>query len=103
MDDFLQPISAPGLVRTGLASDAAAGRAATIDGASFGDVLRDQINATITSVRIAEATSVAGIQGQASVREVTDAVMSAERSLQAATGIRDKIVTAYLDMTRMAI
>ena len=103
MEDFLQPISAPGLVRTDFAADAAAGRAATIDGASFGDVLRDQINATITSVRVAETTSVAGIQGDASVREVTDAVMAAERSLQAATGIRDKIVTAYLDMTRMAI
>jgi len=37
------------------------------------------------------------------VRQVTDAVMEAERNLQAAVAIRDKIVTAYLDMTRMAI
>ena len=103
MVDFLQPISAPGLVRTDLARDAQVGRAATVDGSSFGDVMREQINATISSVRVAEATSFAAIQGEASVREVTDAVMSAERNLQAASAIRDKIVTAYLDMTRMAI
>ena len=103
MGDFVLPVSAPGLVRADPTQNAGAATATTIDGQAFGDVLRDQINATITSVRGAETTSVAAIQGEASVREVTDAVMSAERNLQAAVAIRDKIVTAYLDMTRMAI
>jgi flagellar hook-basal body complex protein FliE len=37
------------------------------------------------------------------MRSVVDAVMSAEQSLQAAVAIRDKIVTAYLEISRMAI
>ena len=41
--------------------------------------------------------------GDVSTREVVDSVMSAERSLQAAIAIRDKIVTAYLEVSRMAI
>ena len=47
--------------------------------------------------------SVQGIQGEADTREVVDAVMSAEQSLQAAIAIRDKIVSAYLEVSRMAI
>ena len=45
----------------------------------------------------------AALAGQGSTRDVVDAVMSAEQSLRIATGIRDKIVSAYLDLTRMAI
>ena len=37
------------------------------------------------------------------MREVVDAVMSAEQTLQAAVAIRDKIVSAYLEISRMAI
>ena len=35
--------------------------------------------------------------------QVVDAVMSAEQALQAAVAIRDKIVTAYMEVSRMAI
>ena len=35
--------------------------------------------------------------------EVADAVMSAEQSLQAAVAIRDKIISAYMEISRMAI
>ena len=47
--------------------------------------------------------SVQGLQGQADTREVVDAVMSAEQALQAAVAIRDKIVSAYMEISRMAI
>ena len=36
-------------------------------------------------------------------REVVDALMSAEQSLQTAIAIRDKLVTAYLEVSRMQI
>ena len=52
--------------------------------------------------RNAETTSVAGIQGSASVQQVVEAVMSAEQTLQAAVAIRDKVVAAYLEISRMA-
>ena len=47
--------------------------------------------------------SIEALQGKADTREVVDAVMSAEQSLQTAVAIRDKIVTAYLEVSRMAI
>ena len=51
----------------------------------------------------AEQVSVQGLRGEADTRAVVDAVMSAEQSLQSAIAIRDKIVSAYLEISRMAI
>ena len=48
-------------------------------------------------------TSIAGMRGQASVQQVVDAVMSAEQTLQGAIAIRDKVVSAYLELSRMSI
>ena len=41
--------------------------------------------------------------GDVSVREVVNSVMDAERSLNTAIAIRDKIVQAYLEVSRMQI
>jgi len=72
-------------------------------GASFGAMLAQAAGNTVETLKQAEQLSVDGIQGKADMREVVDAVMSAEQSLQAAVAIRDKIVTAFLDISRMAI
>jgi flagellar hook-basal body complex protein FliE len=55
------------------------------------------------SLRTGEATALAGMQGKASAQQVVEAVMSAEQSLQTAIAIRDKVVSAYLEISRMAI
>ena len=52
---------------------------------------------------ISEAAALGGLQGKSSVQEVVQAVMSAEQSLQAALAIRDKVVAAYQEISRMAI
>jgi flagellar hook-basal body complex protein FliE len=54
-------------------------------------------------VRHAESTAVEGIQGNATVQQVVEAVMSAEQTLQGAVAIRDKVVAAYLELSRMQI
>ena len=54
-------------------------------------------------MKAGEKAAISGIQGKASVQQVVDAVMSAERSLQTAIAIRDKITGAYQDISRMAI
>ena len=43
------------------------------------------------------------MQGKAAVQEVVEAVMSAEQTLQSAIAIRDKVVAAYQEISRMAI
>ena len=58
---------------------------------------------TVDNLQQAEQLSAKALQGDGDMRAVVDAVMSAEQSLQAAVAIRDKIVTAYLEISRMAI
>lgn len=78
--------------------------AATGDvGSSFAAALSDAAAQTVTALRKGEQLSIEGLQGKADTREVVDAVMSAEQALQAAIAIRDKIVTAYLEVSRMGI
>ena len=43
------------------------------------------------------------INGNASTQAVVDAVMNAERTLTTAVAIRDKVVAAYQELSRMAI
>ena len=47
--------------------------------------------------------SIQALKGDADTREVVDAVMSAEQALQTAIAIRDKVVSAYLEISRMGI
>ena len=57
----------------------------------------------IGALKAAEATAVAGVKGEATVQQVVEAVMSAEQTLQAGVTIRDKVVSAYLEISRMTI
>jgi flagellar hook-basal body complex protein FliE len=66
-------------------------------------MLGDAASGVAGSLQQAEELSVKALQGDGDMRAVVDAVMSAEQSLQAAVAIRDKIVSAYLEISRMAI
>lgn len=89
---------------SGLASGGAKTAAEATDAAgSFASVLSDLASRTVDTLQNAEQMSVQGLQGQADTREVVDAVMSAEQALTAAVAIRDKIVSAYMEISRMAI
>jgi flagellar hook-basal body complex protein FliE len=72
-------------------------------GASFASMIGEAASRTVNNLQQAEQLSTKALQGDADMRSVVDAVMSAEQSLQAAVAIRDKIVTAYLEISRMAI
>lgn len=71
--------------------------------ADFGAMLSQLAAGTAGAVKTAEAMSLAGVQGQATVQQVVEAVMSAEQSLQGAIAVRDKVVGAYLEISRMQI
>ena len=71
--------------------------------ASFQEALKQVAADGTQALSRAEAVSLQGLNGQAQTREVVDAVMQAEQTLQAAIAIRDKIVTAYLEISRMSI
>lgn len=94
-----------------VAPDLAAGRADALGRSSaarapvadFGTTLRQVASDAVQTLRTAEATSLAGMSGKASAQAVVEAVMAAEQTLQGAIAVRDKLVSAYLELTRMQI
>ena len=111
---MLDPISATAAQSVETAS--AVGRAAALanlkiadaaptptQGISFAEMLGAQAESLTTTLHGAEAISAKGMTGETGSRQVADAVMEAERSMQAAVVVRDKIVSAWLDVSRMAI
>jgi flagellar hook-basal body complex protein FliE len=69
----------------------------------FSSMLTRMAADTVDTLKAAEATSVAGITDKASVQQVVEAVMAAEQSLQTAVVVRDKVVSAYMEISRMTI
>jgi flagellar hook-basal body complex protein FliE len=72
-------------------------------GASFASMVGEAATKVADNLEKAEQLSIQALQGEADTRAVVDAVMTAEQSLQAAIAVRDKIVSAYLEISRMAI
>jgi flagellar hook-basal body complex protein FliE len=69
----------------------------------FGAVLGQMTLDAISTLKTGEATSIAGIRGQATTQQVVEAVMASEQTLQTGIAIRDKVVSAYLEISRMTI
>jgi flagellar hook-basal body complex protein FliE len=100
----ISPVApAPAAAGTDLARTAATAIAPEAGSEEFGAMLGQLLGGAASALKTAEATSIAGMRGQASVQQVVDAVMSAEQTLQGAIAIRDKVVTAYLELSRMSI
>jgi flagellar hook-basal body complex protein FliE len=72
-------------------------------GADFGSFLAQLASNTANTLKAGEATALAGVNGQASTNEVVQAVMTTEQTLQSAIAIRDKVVSAFLELSRMQI
>jgi flagellar hook-basal body complex protein FliE len=72
-------------------------------GASFADALKQAMSSTVNTVAQGEAAALGGIQGTVPLQTVVERVMEAERTMQAAIAVRDKIVSAYLDISKMQI
>jgi flagellar hook-basal body complex protein FliE len=83
---------------------AATGGAARV-GASgdFSKVLAGVATDAVNALRAGEAAAISGIGGGAPVQNVVEAVMSAEQALQTAIAVRDKLIAAYQEISRMAI
>lgn len=69
----------------------------------FAATLANVVSSAAETLRAGEAAGIAGIQGQLSPQRVIEQVLEAERTLQAAVAIRDKLVGAYLEINRMQI
>ncbi|WP_158808126.1 flagellar hook-basal body complex protein FliE [Beijerinckia sp. L45] len=75
----------------------------TAAGGDFSSMLAQFSNDTVNKLNTSETMSVAGISGKATTQSVVEAVMSAQEALQTAVAVRDKAVSAFQEVTRMAI
>ncbi len=107
MIDPLTSLATTSLTRQVGALDAAQPQMPTASAAStsesFSATLSNMAADMQDNMRRGETASLDAIRGQANTQEVVEAVMSAERTLQTALAVRDKVVTAYLEISRMAI
>ena len=72
-------------------------------GTSFAEAVSQAASKTVNTMQNAEQVSMQALKGDADTRQVVDAVMSAQQALQTAVAIRDKVVSAYLEVSRMGI
>ncbi len=86
---------------TAKSADATSPKAA--DGPTFADLLGQVSMEAVERLKTGEAASIAAIEGKASTQQVIEAVLTAEASLQTALAIREKVVAAYQEISRMAI
>lgn len=99
IDRTLGPLAAP----TGVEQPRQGGVAQTEGTADFASLLEASISGVSANLRRAESVSMAALRGAASTQDVVETVMTAERSLQTAIAVRDRIVAVYTELTKMPI
>jgi flagellar hook-basal body complex protein FliE len=88
-------------VSAGVRSPMAAARPS--QGPSFEQALAQVMGTGVDTLQAGEAVAIQGVQGAVSPMKVVDSVMAAQRSLQTVLAIRDKAISAYQEVARMAI
>lgn len=67
---------------------------------SFGDMMKNAVVSSISTMKAGETMSAKAITGEASLPEVVQAVNAAELTLQTVTAVRDRLVGAYQELMR---
>ncbi len=69
----------------------------------FAQTLASMATDAIATVKNGEATAIAGMQGKAPLQQAVQAVMQADQALRTVVAVRDKVVGAYQEISRMQI
>lgn len=72
-------------------------------GSDFSNVLASVSRGFVDSMKNGEGAAISGVTGNVPVAKAVQAIMVAEESLQTAIAVRDKVVAAYQEVTRMSI
>lgn len=72
-------------------------------GADFGAMLRSSLGEATTIGRDAEAKAAASLTGQAELVDVVTAITAAESTLETIVAVRDRVIAAYQEISRMPI
>jgi flagellar hook-basal body complex protein FliE len=74
------------------------------DGGGFSDLLKQAAGDAVDALKTGEAESLKAVtSGKPDLTKVTEAVNNAEIALQAVIAVRDKVIAAYQDISKMSI
>ncbi len=96
--DFAAPVN----LAQSTGSATRAGTAAPSE-VSFGDVMQSMLKNLDGTLRNAEQQAIGALTGEVPLQKVVETVVQAEQKVQLTSAVRDKIVAAYLELTRMPI
>jgi flagellar hook-basal body complex protein FliE len=88
---------------TPLGGTAPATGSQAVPGNDFAQTMASMAADAISTVKTGETTAIAGMQGKAPLQQVVQAVMQADQALQTVVAVRDKVVAAYQEISRMQI
>lgn len=69
----------------------------------FAKTLASMAADAVSTIKTGETTAIAGMQGKAPLQQVVQAVMQADQALRTVVAVRDKVVGAYQEISRMQI
>jgi flagellar hook-basal body complex protein FliE len=72
-------------------------------GNDFAQTMASMASDAMTTLKAGETTAIAGMQGKAPLQQVVQAVMQADQALRTVVAVRDKVVSAYQEISRMQI
>jgi flagellar hook-basal body complex protein FliE len=79
------------------------GGAAGGAGGGFSDLLQQAAGDVVGALKTGEAQSLQAVTGKADLTAVTEAVNNAQIALQAVLAVRDKVIAAYQDISKLSI
>lgn len=97
------PAAKAGAGNSTSASASVAGAEKQADGLSFGQLLENAVTDFSQTLHASEAASIGGIDGSVPTQQVVESIMKAEQQMHMAIAVRDKVVAAYQEISRMAI
>ena len=84
-------------------ADEAGKLAAGTSSSDFGAMLRDQVQQVVSQGNASEAQQASYMAGKGNIIDVVTAVSEAEVALDTMVSVRDKVISAYEEIMRMAI
>jgi flagellar hook-basal body complex protein FliE len=69
----------------------------------FGDLVRKAAEGAVDTLKQGEQVSLQGVMGKADIAQVAAAVANADATLQTIVAVRDRVISAYQDIIKMAI
>ncbi len=67
----------------------------------FAQTMASMASDALNTLKTGETTAMAGMQGKAPLQQVVQAVMQADQALRTVVAVRDKVVGAYQEISRM--